>query len=67
MTPQPSMWIDITSEGEVGIECDDKSLTFDGHYVMIFPRGKNDDGIDGAMKRAEEILKFMRGRRQISR
>ena len=67
---QPSAWIDhLSKDGDVivGIESDDKSLTFDGHYICLFPRAENEKDNDKAQKRAEAVLSFMRGERQIKR
>lgn len=51
----------------LGIECDDPSLTFDGHYICLFPQGKNEKDDVGTRKRCEEALKFFRGMRQAKR
>jgi DNA gyrase inhibitor GyrI len=71
MKQQLSMWVDVyrSDDGEmfVGIECDDPEVTFDGHYVCIFPRHENENDLEGAMERAEFMLSYMKGQRQIKR
>lgn len=68
---QASMWVDYKHchDGSMmlGIESDDKSLTFDGHFVMLFPKGEHEHDDTKAMERANEILKYLRGQKQIKR
>lgn len=40
----------------IGIETDDKELTFDGKFIMLFPRSNKEQTNDNAMDRAEKIL-----------
>lgn len=68
---QRKMWLDYyqTEEGHIipGIECDDPALTFDGHYICVFPIGKNEEDNTKATERAMEVLAYMQGRKQIKR
>ena len=70
MKKQPKAWIDFKHENNnitVGIECDDPSLTFDGHFICLFPCSPEEKDATEAMKRAEELLKYMRGEKQFQR
>lgn len=64
---QPSVWWDFTKDLEVGLECSDPSLTFDGHYIAIFPKSSGETDSSGAIKRAEQAIEFMTGKRQMKR
>lgn len=43
----------------IGIETDDKDLTFDGRFCCLFPVGSKDDTTDEAMERATKILELI--------
>ncbi len=68
---QMDVWADIhhADDGTMtwGIECDNKSLTFDGHFMCLFPAAPEDTEMEGARKRAEEVIKYMRGEKQVRR
>lgn len=71
MPKQPFMWMDYRHNEDgsmtLGIECDDPNLTFDGHYMCLFPQGKDEKDDTGARQRCEEALKFFKGMRQARR
>lgn len=48
---QVSAWLDMHSTGVWGIECDDTDLTFDGHYMCLFPRKPEETDAEGSPPR----------------
>jgi hypothetical protein len=71
MKEQASVWWDFwhgpKGQVEVGIECSDKSLTFDGHYICLVPKHKDEIDSSGAIARAEILLSYLRGQKQMRR
>jgi hypothetical protein len=71
MKKQPSVWPDFKHmpDGtiEVGIECDDESLTFDGHYICLVPAKPGEKDSTGALARAEKIIAYLQGKHQMKR
>lgn len=71
MKKQTSVWMDFWhgphNQLEVGIECDDPTLTFDGHYICLVPKRPEETDLTGATARAEKIIAYMRGEKQMKR
>ena len=64
---QLSAWLDQNMDGDWCIECDDPSLTFDGHLMCIFPRNSKETDADGSYHRAKAVLEYMQGKGQVKR
>lgn len=67
---QSNIWIDFlhkNGETQIGIECDDESLTYDGRFIMIVPKRDDEADLSKAMERAETIMEYMRGQKQMKR
>jgi hypothetical protein len=67
---QPSFWKDYYYDpetpnmpGVLGIECNDKSLTFDGHFVCIIPTKSDQE----ANSIADALIAMLEGRKQAKR
>jgi hypothetical protein len=62
---QPNFWIDLKHHPDgstvVAIECDDKELTFDGHYVCLFPPKQDETDLVDIINRVDKILNLLRG------
>ena len=61
-------WLDTYTDasGDLmwGIESSDKSLTFDGHFVCVFPRKKGEKFLDESFERATAFLNILRRRKK---
>lgn len=68
---QMSAWLDLHHDGlgkmTWGIECDDPGLTFDGHFICIFPQHTEERDDGGSFRRAQATLEYMQGRKQVAR
>lgn len=68
---QASAWVDFKhfDDGSlvIGIETDDESLTFDGHFICLFPEAPGEKDSEPAMKRARAVLDYMQGKKQMRR
>ncbi len=64
-------WLEVyhSPDGQMmfGIECDDPTLTFDGHYVCVFPPKEGESYLDQSQERAQFVLDCMLGEKKISR
>lgn len=63
---RPSVWLDTTTiNGKLmwGLECSDKSLTYDGHYICIFPY----EDQEKARQVGEMLLDAIQGKFQFKR
>jgi len=40
----PKVWADMTVDLDWGVQCDDQSLTFDGHFICIVPHDDPEKG-----------------------
>ena len=52
MTKQASAWIDVHHGPDgmtVGIETDDELVTFDGHFICLFPVAPGEKDLAGAI------------------
>lgn len=71
MIKQMNAWLDMYHgpDGIImwGIECDEPTMTFDGHYICIFPVANDEEGLDGSQSRAQCVLDYMQGKKQIAR
>lgn len=64
-----AVWMDIkhldSGEMVVGLECDDPRLTFDGHYICLFPcRASEGKDWTGADERCKAVMDYMKGKKQ---
>lgn len=60
------MWLDMKGDCW-GIECDDPAMTFDGHFICLFPRRADEINEDGSHERASAVIDYMQGRKQAKR
>lgn len=71
MIKQVTAWMDFKHYPDgsmvVGIECNEPDLTFDGHFVCIFPRGEDETDDTEALMRCEIVLQQMEGTMGIKR
>jgi hypothetical protein len=53
----------ITGDIEVGIKCDDETITFDGRFICLVPRRPDEENLNGATERAELLSRILNRRK----